>query len=40
LFQMHGNSFERKLSIVRDGVKPRTDVRLLYQILIIVCVGF
>ncbi|GJN39013.1 hypothetical protein PR202_gb28103 [Eleusine coracana subsp. coracana] len=22
---MHGNSFERKLSIVRDGVKPRTD---------------
>nr|CAB3471060.1 unnamed protein product [Digitaria exilis] len=22
---MHGNSFERKLSIVRDGVKPRAD---------------
>lgn len=24
---MHGNSFERRLSIVKHGVKPRADVR-------------
>ena len=35
LFQMHGNSFERRLSIVKDGVKPRADVRFLYPIMTI-----
>jgi gelsolin len=38
LFQMHGNSFERKLSIVRDGVKPRTDVRFLYPVLRVISI--
>ena len=36
LFQMHGNSFERRLSIVKDGVKPRADVRFLYPVLIVI----
>ena len=36
LFQMRGNSFERKLSIVKDGVKPRADVRFLYPVLIVI----
>ena len=36
LFQMHGNSFERRLSIVKDGVKPRADVRFLYAVLIVI----
>lgn len=35
-FQMHGNSFERRLSIVKDGVKPRADVRFLYPVMIII----
>lgn len=39
LFQMHGNSFERRLSIVKDGVKPKLDVRFLQLILMIVLVN-